>query len=533
MTNGFLATKAITDPKDLFGRKELLAQLIALANNRYCVAITGLRRFGKTSILKCIETYLRQDQKSKVYPLYFDFKEVGSCIRGTDNVYRYMISQLIARLSQDMLFEESIPFKKVTINATKDWEDVFEILSDVNAVRIQGLFEEITSFFSEFLEKTILFLIDEYEFLFRFSFDSPVGFMKLRNFSSKTLLNGINPFCFWITGTTSWEYLCSITGSGELNVINAPPIYLGPIDADSFHEMWQNEVNYTTECPDQIITAEEFAFNASGGVPFYGKLIGAYILSERSLPTFSLLKSFFHELHGTFQNEEKDILSELSRLPRNYKSSKFIIELIDKGLIKRNGNNYEVSVGFLKDYINLSINVDDEKTITNMPETEVINDNINVIITNINRTYHNKQGSYIFVPVVDDAALIKDLRTPCYSADRFSDFANSLYKIIYEKTKANKNGDFVSLATLPKSFKRGNQFINAVDIMRHSLGGGHLMDTFIQRNEQMTKPEMLEYLVGCRNEPSTPEDFYFLQVKTLKNFEAELKKLQQIIHSQP
>lgn len=150
---------------------------------------------------------------------------------------------------------------------------------------------------------------------------------------------------------------------------------------------------------------------------------------------------------------------------------------------------------------------------------------------NISKTYNNKKGSYIFEPVVDEAALIKDLQTSCYSLDLFSNFASSLYKIVFERTKDNKNGTDLPKARLPTPFKRNNQFIDIIDIMRHSLGGGHLMDTFTPRPGQISKAKMLEILVGNNNEPNTPEEFYNLQISTLKLFEKELNNLNTIVRA--
>ncbi len=526
MTIGFEPRKEIINIEELFGRKEIFDQLISLANNRYCVSITGLRRFGKTCILKCIETSLRKNTDSKVYPIFFDFKEVGSIIKGTDNVYKYMISCLVSRLFIDKYFTDEIILKKTTIKASGDWEDVFESLKDVSSVRIQGIFEEIVTFFSEYLDKTILFLFDEYEWLFRFSFDEPVGFMKLRNFSSKILSNGITPFSFWIAGSISWQHLCTITGSPELNIIDAPPIYLGPIEYDSFQEMWECEVSKLTNCSEEIKNSGEFAFIASGGIPYYGKLIGGYISSKSSKPDYSFLKSYLQGIIESLQSEEKSILYEIAKLPRNYKNSKYILELLDKGLIVKKGNNYEVKIEFLKDYIRAN-SLFNNTLIEKIPESEILTDKITLIITNINDTHYNKKSSYIFEPVNDEAALIKDLRTPCYSLESFSDFASSLYKIVFERTKDNNTPK----AKLPNNFKRNNQFIEIVDIMRHSLGGGHLMATFSHRPNQLNKPDMLFILVGTKNEPNTPEEFYSLQIATLKKFEIELNKLNVIIRA--
>ena len=66
----------------------------------------------------------------------------------------------------------------------------------------------------------------------------------------------------------------------------------------------------------------------------------------------------------------------------------------------------------------------------------------------------------IFEPVVDDSALMKDLRTPCYSIELFSDFASSLYKIVFERTKENHNGTDITKFRLPKTFRQNNQFID-------------------------------------------------------------------------
>src|SRR5688572_6636519 len=88
----------IVAPQDLFGRKQILDQLQILANNHNTVSIVGLRRFGKTSILKCLKTVLREDANSRVYPIYFDFKEVSPIVKGTDNVYRHLIALLVQQL---------------------------------------------------------------------------------------------------------------------------------------------------------------------------------------------------------------------------------------------------------------------------------------------------------------------------------------------------------------------------------------------------------------------------------------------------
>lgn len=162
---------------------------------------------------------------------------------------------------------------------------------------------------------------------------------------------------------------------------------------------------------------------------------------------------------------------------------------------------------------------------------ESLTDDISALIITINNTHNSKRGSYIFEPVNDEAALLKDLRTACTSAWQFSDFANSLYKIVFERTKRNISGIDIVLKRLPPPFKRGYQFIDIVDIMRHSLGGGHLMDTFVYRQGQMQKEQMLQKLINSRNEPNTEVEFLELQIATLTLFKTELASLNNIVRS--
>ncbi len=506
----------ITDASKLFGRKELIEKLLMLSNRHDNVAIIGTRRFGKTCLLKCIETALQQDDKSTSYPIYFDFKQVGSIIKGTDNVYKYMISILVEKLFIDKHFAQEETIKNVKIVPSDDWTDIYEQLSNISSVKTQGLFTEIVVFFADFLDKTILFLIDEYEYLFKYSFDTPVGFMNMRTLSSRKE----KPFAFWIAGAVNWDYLCTVTGSGELNVINQTTTLI-PIDKDAFSKMWEQEISKIAdiELKQLLQTNLEFAHAKSGGVPFYGKHIGSFIIREKQIPDYSILKSFFHEIESSQHLEEKKILNDIAKLPQNIKTSRYLTELIDKGLVKQNGKKFEISIGFYRDFLLASLN-DTDRLKLNLSESHTIKDNITRLIESINNTYKNKKKLYIFDLVNDSASLEKDLATPCSTKEQFADFASALYKIYFERTKDNdKKG-----CKLPSTCRFSN-FWKIIDTMRHTLGGGHITDKFTPQKGQMSKSEMLESLTGSKNEPHTAEDFSNLQIITLKRFEAELNKI--------
>jgi len=517
----------ITDPEKLFGRKDLIDKLFSLANRHDNVAIIGTRRFGKTCLLKCIETRLRQDETSKSYPIYLDFKAVGSIIKGTDEVYKYMLSVIVARLFDDKHFTTPETIKKITITPQADWEDIYEQVKDISAVKIQGLFEEIIKFFSELLDKTILLLIDEYEYLFKYSFDSPEGFMRMRTLSTQSVGKGLRPFSFWIAGAVTWDYLCTLTGSGELNVINSTETLL-PLTKEDFTAMWKSELELVEAKEQQKKLSDnlEFAYSNSGGVPYYGKHIANYIIKENNLPDFSILKSFFNEIDTSLILEEKKILNDLAKLPKNIKDSRQIINLLNRGIIRQSSNkSYEVSIGFYKDYL-IATTKDEERMQPILPESHTLTKKITDLIEAINNTLYNKKKPLMFELVNDSSSLENDLRTECLTKEQFADFSSALYKIYFERTKQdNKKGE-----RLPKGNKGNPKFVysefaKCVDTLRHTFGGGHLTQNFTTTNGQFSKADALEKLVGSKNEPYSAEDFCKLQIALLKLFESELHKI--------
>lgn len=179
MKIGFNPKNEITNPEELFGRAKELEYLIGYAKRRSCVQIIGPRRFGKTSLLKCIETHFNSQVDSDIYPLYIDFTEVASDVVGTANVYRYLISLVISKISTEKLFEDPIQFRGITVHPSIYWEDTYELLNDISSSRLQEILKEVVTFFSDLIDKTFLFLFDEYEYLFKYGFDKPTGFTTL------------------------------------------------------------------------------------------------------------------------------------------------------------------------------------------------------------------------------------------------------------------------------------------------------------------------------------------------------------------
>ena len=70
----FIVGIDITSTKDLFGRNREIETLISCAKRKGNAGIIGARRFGKTCLMKSLETYLVNNSSIGAYPLYFDVK---------------------------------------------------------------------------------------------------------------------------------------------------------------------------------------------------------------------------------------------------------------------------------------------------------------------------------------------------------------------------------------------------------------------------------------------------------------------------
>lgn len=522
---GFDPGKIITDPNELYGRNHLLDQLLTHVKRNNIVQLIGMRRFGKTSLLKCLQKRMETDISSKIFPIYVDFKEKGSYIKGTGNVYRFLVSKICQITAQSQVFDSTLSIKSIKITPSNEWEDIFEQLEQVRDVRLPGLFKDITCFFSELSEKTFYFLFDEYEYLFRFTLDNPQGFMAMRGLSAERINNGIAPFGFIISGTLSFEKLCSLTGSGELNVVS-DTVFVPPIDEKSFLEMIQfGYTNLGINIHEDIIESS-FLYNTSGGVPFYGKLLAESWIVSGEKPDHMKLFPYFEELYHGLGVDEKEVLSNVAAYSSSNNLPIALVDLLNKGVLENNTDKFHVKSSFFEDYIIAKSVPVFSKENDSQKLTKLVK-NISKLISSINNDCKNKSKDYIFCPTNDDALLMHDLQTPCFTNETLAYFANSLYKIVFERTKIGNN----SLANLPQKYKDGNNFIKVVDILRHSLGGAHLMDTFNQRPNKMTKEDMLILLLGSRNEPSSPEDFITLQLNTLKMFEKDLEDLMQLLQT--
>ena len=511
--------KDISRPEELYGREQLLNNLLVDASVKQSINIIGARRFGKTCVLKTIQSMIKEKEELHVYPVYIDVKTED--IRGTDNVYRYLIGILVSSLFEDGVCTEKTSFGSTTIIPSDDWTEISEQLDELSSSRIQALFQRIVKWFSELIDKTILFLIDEYEYLFKYALDTPTGFMKLRKLSSDTNSNGLKPFSFWLTGSIPWDELISkVPGSGEANTISGCE-YVTPISKEHFAQMWADECALVDDKDrrEQLMSYGEYAYEKSGGVPFYGKnVIGSYILKNGTIPDYSVCQGYFQELSNKALNSgDYKILKELATTPKKMISSNVYNNLKNKGIISVKSKDISyIPIGFLNDFL-LGEIADSKGMKQSLPESYTLMKSITNTIELINKQRLNHKKSLPFPPVVDGATLEEDLRTPCYTKEQVSVFSSALYKYYYERLKESRD-EF-------SYFLFGTKFGKCVDAARHSLGGGHEMDFFVEINGHYSHTDMLMEVMGSADELSSMEEYHRFQIEMLKRFKLTVEKM--------
>lgn len=515
----------ITSVDELFGRDDIVEKLIAYAGRRENVALIGTRRFGKTCLFRSLSNYFLEHEDSPVFPLFLDFKEVAAFVSGTPDVYRFILARLMEELCKAGVYtkKEDFPFLDIT-PSKKGWEDNFEGLSDLKSVRLNSVMSDMIKEFSNLMEKTILFMIDEYEHLFMKSFTNPEGFMPLRSLSSVNEKDLVKPFAFWIAGAVGWKELCTQIGSAELNVINTS-INLMPLDWGDFETMWKYEVSLCKEndIQNMLLNKREFVYRKTGGIPYYAKVIGSYLIVDGKEPDYTILTDYFDQIYNSLNKAERKLAKEIAVLPRNCKESKELRELIGKGLVQKTGTKFEIRIGFLADYLKT---IDNDISIVNIGKAECLTEEIFSLFATINEQRKRRHKDAIFDSVGVDFTLFKGLKTLCQSEEDLKSFMGAVYLSFKEKSKS----DGTAGNKLPPIIRYGT-FCNAINILRH-VYGGHLEEKMEINAGQMTKSTALTFFIGSDHVPYHPDEFAMLQIAVLTKFKEELVSLLTIVRNE-
>ena len=159
--------------------------------------------------------------------------------------------------------------------------------------------------------------------------------------------------------------------------------------------------------------------------------------------------------------------------------------------------------------------------------------------TQIYKNCKNYQKKPIFERVPETKEIWDDIEIFVKSRDDFGKFIRALYKLIFETTKDEdpnnkfENGRPKPIYRLPKNFVKAKtetkQFMDIVDILRHTLGEAHTPSKLKIPEWKTSYPDALYTLVKSKDEPQSSGEFKKLQIEVSKRFESAMKILLEMV----
>ncbi|MGH7596628.1 MAG: AAA family ATPase, partial [bacterium] len=247
-----------------FGREEIISEL--LHGHRQTIWVAGLRRMGKTSLLRELERRVLQNSDSSYLPLYWDLE--GSTDDGT------LRESLLAALDETA----------GRLSVDKEWEALStpEIIRKIQKAARQQ-------------EKTLFLLCDEVEALLTVAKDNPHLLGRLRR-----VMQASDSVRCVLTATRRLARLETLDLAGskaDLAVETSPflhgftpPLYLSPLSETEVQPLLQ-QAQFTIETQKMLL-------QLSGGHPFL-----LQVLAKRTLENGAIDPAFDSMQHDeTLQN---------------------------------------------------------------------------------------------------------------------------------------------------------------------------------------------------------------------------------------
>lgn len=516
---------AISLSEPLFGRDKIVNRLITSAIRGENLSLTGIRRVGKTSIVKRVFGQIRKMPDVGVYPVYIDVKE--SNIHGTLELYKLLIARTLTELYKDKVISENLLERGIEINISESFEDTLDNMSDLRLHKCQSIFERIIDFAFSIQRKTLIIAFDEYEYIFKNILDNHAGFMKIRTLSSACPdeETGRNKFAFWVIGVRRWDDFCDDVGSGEANTIGCYE-NVTPLEEDDFKSMWTYECNLleSKDCALRINNLCDDAYNHCGGIPFFGKLIGSFVVRNGEYPTYENFQAPFKEVLSSLGQKMLNVMQCIC-LDEPISESNDVSLLRQNGLIKKMNKGYIIPFIFLKDYLknNLSATYIPQ---ANLSRTQLC-DEITELIEKINKQRMLTHKSCIFDIPTDIHSTIKDLKEECQGENQYALFSLALYRIIFEWTKRDGNAR-QTLYDIGAAF-RNHRFVKCVDMNRHIFGKAHVEDKLNENPNSISKSDMLSEILGEIRMPKSQNDYLTMQLGLLNKFKAYLVEIEEFL----
>lgn len=509
----FIVNCDITDVNELFCRDNEIKSLISFARRKENVGIIGARRFGKTCILKSMESYIINHPEINAIPIYFDVKSQTTIHKNTSEVYYTLASLLAKRMCEmGMLCEGEYKLsRRCTLDVSTDFLDMQVQMSTWNSeYQQQALFalaEEVSK-----NNKYVLLLLDEIDALLLDALNTASDFGRIRG----AALDKSNKLKIWIAGTAPWKAITTNVGSPELNC-GIKPIILSNSDPIAFKKMWEYECSLVAEekLREKLMSMVDSVFEKTGGVPYYAKFIGSYFINENieMFPDYTILRDYISEIYNSrfMTDSERSVLNLLSNGEKKFESIPDDVNaLISKGIVTKHDDYCFIVFGYMSDYLKaissntiLQVSSNIAKTERELMVEEIIRLRDNVIRMSKNPP---------FIPVGEDPISFNILRKECKDNNDLMSFATAICKLYYEGSGMGK--------LLPENFY-AHDFCLMVQALRNQED--HTSENYKPRQMADNK---LWSLINSGTRPYKNEHFAIVQMNVLRMFRDELLLMQ-------
>ena len=457
----FITGVDINDIECLYGRNREINTLISCAKRKGNAGIIGARRFGKTCLMKSLESYLQSNEQIGAYPIYFDVKTQCGVKKDTIAVYRTMASILASKMCLDSsLPEGNLKIsRRCTLDVSVDELDMRVQMGEWNPEYQKQAIFALASILAQ-KNKYLLLLLDEVDYLLLEAFDNPADFSRIRGAATDKNAN----LKFWIAGTSSWSAICTNVGSPELNC-GLENVTLTSLSKDDFAILWNKECSLIEEndIQKQFVDLQDSMYIKTGGVPYYAKFVASHMYTNRLnvLPEYDIIRDYLCEIvNNRFVSEiEHNALFSFSQGPKMFDNAipDGVTSLRTKGLVSiSEDTSYYLPIGYLKDYLN-ACGQDKEVVQESFIEQKELNElvgQIERLRIGVNKKYNNRR--LVFYSSDEDPIEFGILRKKCYDEASMDAFSGSLYKLYYE---GSHNGD-----GLPNKW---SEFSNLTRALRH------------------------------------------------------------------
>lgn len=510
----FIVNNVIEDIDSLFGRQNNINALISCVKRRENAGIIGARRFGKTSLLKSMLSYIELHPETNALPIYFDVKNETNIHRNTPEVYYTLAAMLAKKMCEKEILQEGNYniSRRCILEVSTDMSDMIVQMSswhpEYQAKAFFNLVDEVSKH-----GKYVLLLLDEIDSLLLDALNTPSDFGRIRGAAT----DKSEKLSFWIAGTSSWKSITTTVGSPELNC-GLEQIRLSSLERSDFSAMWNYECSLIedTDLHQKLISLEDSIYSKTGGVPYYAKYIGSSFMNGTisEMPDYSILRDYLMEVYeNKFMTEaERSALKLLAKGSKEFVKNvpDGVNSLYLKGLAEiNNKGEFYIAIKYLADYVTaissnsiLETSPDIEKK-----ERDLLVDEIDRLRSAVNKSYKDEP----FVASIDDTTDFKNLRIPCHDESALFAFATSLYKLYYEGSGKG--------CRLPVGF-HDNRFSKMIRVLRHKCDHQNCV------SDLMDDKEFYD-MINNGYPPISTDHFKNIQKTVLLLFKDELLSMQE------